>query len=80
MIRLTSMALAMLIAVAPMAQAVTCRERLDELSKKIDSMIDAKTKQEAAKEKEQAQQAMAQNDESGCVHHTETSLSMIHGN
>ena len=79
MIQLTLAVMLMLIMVAPAAQAVTCRERLDELSKKMESVIDAKTKQDAAKEKEQAQQAMTKNDESGCMRHAATGLSMIHG-
>lgn len=79
MIRLTSMALAILIGVAPMAQAATCRERLDDLSKKMEAVIDAKTKQDAAKEMAMAKEAMAQNDESGCMKHAASGLSMIHG-
>jgi hypothetical protein len=81
MIRLTSVviATAMLIGIAPMAKAVTCRERLDDLSKKVDAVTDAKTKQEAIKEKEKAQEAMAKNDESGCMSHAETGLNMMHG-
>jgi hypothetical protein len=79
MIRLTSMAVAVLIGMAPMAQAVTCRERLDDLSKKVEAVIDAKTKQDAAKEMAMAKDAMAKNDESGCMTHAEKGLNMMHG-
>jgi hypothetical protein len=79
MMRLTLLTVAMLIGIAPMAQAITCRERLDELSKKVEAVIDAKTKQEAMKEKTMAQDAMKQNDESGCMKHAESGLNMMHG-
>jgi hypothetical protein len=79
MIRLTSMAVAILIGAAPIAQAVTCRERLDDLSKKVEAVIDAKTKQDAAKEMAMAKDAMAKNDESGCMTHAEKGLNMMHG-
>jgi hypothetical protein len=79
MIRLTLMTMAMLIGIAPMAQAVTCRERLDDLSKKVEAVVDAKTKQEAGKEMTLAKEAMAKNDESGCMAHAEKGLSAMHG-
>jgi hypothetical protein len=75
------MAVAVLIGIAPLAQAqaLTCRDRLDELSKRMEAVIDAKTKQEASLERTKAQQAMAKNDESGCMSHAESGLNMMHG-
>ena len=69
----------MLIGVAPMAQAVTCNERMAELSKKMETVVDAKTNQEAAKHMQMAKEAMEKNDESGCMTHAEAGLSMMHG-
>jgi hypothetical protein len=82
MIRLTSMAVAMLIGVAPIAQAVTCSERMAELSKKMEAVTDEtkKTSKEAAAQHlALAKAAMARNDESGCMTHTDAGLNMLHG-
>jgi hypothetical protein len=82
MIRLTSMAVAMLIGVAPIAQAVTCSERMAELSKKIEAVTDETkktTKEAAAKHLAMAKAAMAKNDESGCMTYTDAGLNMMHG-
>lgn len=82
MTRLTLVIAAMLIAVAPMAQAMTCKERLADLSKKME-LVTAKTgnsnQAEAGKHLAMAKEAMAKNDESGCLSHAEAGLSMIHG-
>jgi hypothetical protein len=82
MVRLTSMAVAMLIGIAPLAQAVTCSERMADLSKKMEAVTDktSKTnKEEAAKHMAMAKEAMAKNDESGCMSHAEAGLNMMHG-
>jgi hypothetical protein len=82
MIRLTSMAIAMLIGVAPIAQAVTCSERIADLSKKMEAVTDATkktSKEEAAKHLAMAKEAMAKNDENGCMTHTDAGLNMLHG-
>ena len=82
MVRLTSMTVAMLIGVAPIAQAVTCSERMAELSKKIEAVTDEtkKTSKEAAAQHlAMAKAAMAKNDESGCMAHADAGLSMMHG-
>jgi hypothetical protein len=78
MVRLT-MAVAMLIGIVPLAQAMTCNERMAELSKKMETVVDAKTKQEAGKHMQMAKDAMAKNDESGCMSHAESGLNMMHG-
>ena len=82
MIRLTLMIVAMLIGVAPMAQAVTCSERMADLSKKMESVTDKTSKsnkEEAAKHMAAAKEAMAKSDESGCMTHAEAGLNMMHG-
>ena len=82
MIRLTLMIVAMLIGVAPMAQAVTCSERMADLSKKMESVTDKTSKsnkEEAAKHMAMAKEAMAKSDESGCIIHAEAGLNMMHG-
>jgi hypothetical protein len=80
MIRLTSMAVAMLIGVAPIAQAVTCSERMADLSKKMEAVTDATKKtEEAAKHLAMAKEAMAKNDESSCMTHADAGLNMMHG-
>jgi membrane protein insertase Oxa1/YidC/SpoIIIJ len=80
MIRLTLMIVAILTGVAPMAQAVTCSERMADLSKKMEAVTDkTSNKEEAAKHMAMAKEAMAKNDESGCIAHAEAGLSMIHG-
>ena len=82
MIRLIVMILAILTGVAPVAQAVTCSERMADLSKKMESVTDKTSKgnkEEAAKHMAMAKEAMAKNDESGCMAHAEAGLNMIHG-
>jgi hypothetical protein len=79
MMRLTSLAVAMLIGVAPMAQAMTCQEQMAEVSKMIDSAIDAAKKQAAMQDMEMAKQAMAKLDESGCVAHVQTARKKVMG-
>jgi len=77
MIRLTLMAVAMLIGVAPMAQALTCSEQMAEVSKMIDSAIDATKKQAAMQDMEMAKAALAKADESGCVAHVQSARKRI---
>lgn len=79
MIRLTSMTVAMLIGVAPMAQAATCQEQMAELSKLVDAATDATKKQTAMQEMRMAKEALAKLDETNCVAHTKNALSMLHG-
>ncbi|HEY4040285.1 MAG TPA: hypothetical protein VGM32_00405 [Rhodopila sp.] len=76
------MIVAMLVAGAPTAQAMTCKERLADLSKKMELVTDKtdnSNKAEAGKHLAMAKEAMSKNDESGCMSHAEAGLSMIHG-
>jgi hypothetical protein len=82
MVRVTLMIVAMLIGLAPMAHAVTRQERMANLSKMMESVTDKTSKsnkEEAAKHMAMAKEAMAKNDESGCMAHAEAGLSMMHG-
>jgi hypothetical protein len=82
MIRETSIMVAMLIGIAPMAHAMTCSERMADLSKKMESVTDKTSKsnkEEAAKHLAMAKEAMAKSDENGCMTHAEAGLNMMHG-
>jgi hypothetical protein len=67
MIRPTLVATVILIAVAPAVQAASCKEQLADVEKLMDSAINASQKQEAAKDVEMAKQALAKEDEDGCI-------------
>jgi hypothetical protein len=71
MIRLTLVAVAMLIGVAPMARAATCREQMTEVEKLVDAAIDATKKADANKDLEKAREALKREDESGCITSTQ---------
>ena len=79
MVRLTSMAVAMLIGIAPLAQAATCQEQMTELSKMVDAATDATKKQAAMHDMEMAKEALAKIDESGCITHVQHGRKVIMG-
>ena len=72
MIRLTLMAVAMLIGFVPMAQAATCKEQVAEVTKLMDAAVSATKKQAAMKDMELAKQAMEKLDESSCLAHAQS--------
>lgn len=77
MLRLTLVAAGMLIAVAPAVQAASCKEQLADVEKLMDSAVNASQKQEATKDVEMAKQALAKEDEDGCILHTKNARATL---
>ena len=69
--------MAMLFAVAPLAQAATCSDQMAEVSKMVDSAKSATKKQAAMQDMDQAKAALAKADEEGCVAHVNSARKRV---